>query len=433
MSLSPVVERFLKYVKINTRSVPAKTDKEREERGKPSCEGQKELKQEILTEIGTPSGDKFLVLGHETPEGATLTSFADGSFLVFLPATEGCEDIPHVVYAAHMDTYYDFSGDVTPHIHTHTGGDLVVNEELGVVIPASDLEGVKEGDLVITSDGTSVLGSDDKAGVAAMVEVILDLVKAKHAHGPLSFWFCTDEEIGELDINVLPEEMVKSWDILWTIDSERLDSVDIGCFFVRWIRMTFKGTDAHPGVAGHKLKPAHLAASVFTANMTELMPTPMETSGMEGTVYISEINGGPSEASLMCKVLSFEQGESDYMAKYAIQAANLAAGKFGTTVEVDDQMLCKNPRVAIAERMDLVKIGIDALTCVLGHEPEQVEVRGGTDGAMVNMVYPNLPTPNFPTGGKNLHGPQEFLVVEELEMLVITLTAMIIAYVKMNE
>lgn len=402
MQHSPIVERFLRYVQINTRSVPAKDKAAQIKRGYPSCPGQVTLATMLKEELA--------------PLNLDIMELSDGSFMVILPATSGFENAPHLVFAGHMDTYYGFSGDVKPQIHTYSGGDLVVNKGKDIVISASDLESL-EGKQIITSDGTSVLGADNKAGVAGMMGTIFNLVTNQAPHGSLTFWFCTDEEIGEMDPSILPAGMAESWDLFITPDGERLNSIDMGCFIVRWISMTFTGTDAHPGVAGDKLKPAHLAATAFTESMKQMFLTPMESNGLRPTTYVSAINGGPSETELTCKVLSFQMNESNAMARHATSTARFIAKRFGVKVKWKNEVLSHNPREINNRHLGMIQPGIDAIEKVLGHGVAQVDVRGGTDGGMLIMVHPHLLTYNFGTGCLNLHGPQEGLVVDEMEQL----------------
>jgi len=406
--------RFLDYVQMDTRSNMPKPG---EESPKPSSKGQLELAEKLHQELRE--------LGVEDHQ---FSDFSDGSFIVHFPATEGFKKSPHVVFAAHMDTYYGFNGKANPIIHDYLSGDIRLPNN-DVVIPEADLSGLG-GKKIITSDGTSLLGADDKAGVAALVTTIEWVIFSNYNHGDLTFWFCVDEEIGALDIKVIPEEMVKSWDILWTVDGERLGPIDIGCLVCRMVPVTFKGVDAHPGVQGDKLKPAHYAAAALVFNMASL-PTPMNTSGMESFYYAANIEGTPSKATVLCAPRSFDREESEKMLAHLKDMAEVCANKYGCTYELEDRLVCINTRDAIEKHSGLLEPGKIAHEST-GYKPVLENVRGGTDGAMVNMAYPDLPAPNMGTGAKNLHGPQEFLVVEELEECVQAMMMMVDLYVKMD-
>ncbi|MHB8831412.1 MAG: M20/M25/M40 family metallo-hydrolase [Patescibacteria group bacterium] len=415
MKQSAIMQRFLGYVQINTRSVLPKSG---EERVKPSSDGQKELASVIRSEIA----------GMGSAWTGQITEFTDGSFLACLPATKGCEQAPHVAFAAHMDTYFGVPGDTKPIVHAYEGGDIKLPND-GVVIPAADLVGL-EGKHIVTSDGTSLLGGDDKAGVAAMVTTIQEILTSGMAHGPLTFWFCVDEEIGSIDIEVVDKEIVKSWDVFWNVDGERVGTVDVGCFVCRFVDVIFKGSDAHPGVQGDKLCPAHYAAASFMTNLVEEKPAPWDTDESTSFYYVTKIEGNASQAIAYCAPRTFDLDESERMLETIKEFAESSAWDFDCTYEVKDRLICVNARVAIEPRMALIKPGVTAHR-KHGFSGDLHDVRGGTDGAMVNMVYPKLPAPNMGTGAKNLHGLQEFLVVEELEVVPSILLDMIAEYAKM--
>lgn len=407
---SKVVDRFLELVQIDTQSVLPKSG---EAHSRPSSEGQVTLATMLIEEI--------------EGLGLAVDKFEDGSFLVHLPATDvAYENAPHVVLAAHMDTYFGYPGKAVPKIMTYKGGDVVVNKDEDVVISAESLEGL-EGKEIIITDGTTVLGADDKAGVAVQMEILNKLVKENVPHGPLTLWFCVDEEIGELDINVIPKEIVGSWDILWTLDGERFGSLDVGCFICRKTVVTFKGKDAHPGVYPDQLKPAQYAAINF-ASKVMIGPTPMHTEGMESFYYVHQLEGNASKATLICMPRTFDGEESDQMLENLKMWASDSAEEYGVKVEVEDKVLCHNTRPAIDANPMLIQPAIDAFKAVADITPIQKDIRGGTDGAMVNMAFPELPAPNLGTGCCNLHSPSEFLVIEELEALLMLVEDMIGRY-----
>ncbi|MFH1366949.1 MAG: M20/M25/M40 family metallo-hydrolase [Patescibacteria group bacterium] len=416
MTRSPVIERFLSLVGFDTQSVETAPGQEARH---PSSPGQEVLATHIKEQIASFPGFQ--------PE--MLTIFADGSFVVQIPASQGFEGKPHVAFAAHLDTYYNFSGATKPIIRVnYSGGDITLPNG-GTVITAEDLKGL-EGKTIITSDGGSVLGSDDKAGVAAIIEVLKQILEGNGgSHGPLTFWFCVDEEIGQLDISVLPEDLVKSWAILWTVDGSEVGKIDIGCFVCRKIFATFKGVDSHPGEYGKKLKPAHYAAIWLAAAIGTdgQYLTPMETSGLESFHYVTSIEGNASKATVILVPRTFDKDESEEMAKEIRELAERAATEYGVEFTFEDKLMCGNTVEGIEANRPLVQVGVNA------HEGQGFEViehqcRGGTDGAMINMKYPDLPAPNMGHGGRLFHGPSEFLVVEELEAVPNIIMDMIAEY-----
>lgn len=331
-----------------------------------------------------------------------------------------------MAFAAHLDTYPGVSGLAKPIVHVYEGGDINLPND-GVVIPASDLVGL-EGKHIVTSDGTSLLGGDDKAGVAALVTTIQEVFTSGMAHGPLTFWFCVDEEIAKLDIKVVPEDIVKSWDVFLTVDGLRVGDIDVGCFVCRYNKVIFKGMDAHPGPQGDKVVPAHYVAALFVVELNQRGPAPWDMK--ESFYYATSIEGNASQAVVTCVPRSFDRAESDEMVNVIKTLAKECAESWDCTFDVEDDLACINTRAAIEPRRALIE------PVVLAHRKHGFsgdlhDVRGGTDGAMVNMVYPDLPAPNMGTGGTNLHSLREFLVVEELEAVPLILLDTIAGYAKM--
>ena len=389
-------DRFLEYVLIDSSSVAPEIDSEN--RTQPSSIGQQVLSAKIQSElyqIGLPED--------------RLTTLDDSSFFVHLPATQGHNRAPHIAYAAHMDTYYLVSGDVTPQTHTVVADSDIVLQN-NVTIPAEQLINFVDQE-VITSDGTSVLGADDKAGVAILVTVIETILDKNLPHGELTFWFCVDEEIGGINAGLLPRELVESWDLLWTVDGQELGPIDVANFVGRYVTVTFKGMDAHPGDDGARLRPAAYGAVAMSAELlTE--PTPMETSGLESFHLVDTITANASEAVVVCLPRSFDHDESDAMVKHIRQLADQAAELYRLDVEVVDDTHYVNVGEDTMEVEYLILPAMDAHRSH-GIEPFYQHARGGTDHAMIKMTIPSIRGANMGTGGRNMHSPNEFLVVEE--------------------
>lgn len=408
-----VIERFLHYVTFDTKSVDGVETK-------PSSHGQVNLANAITEDLCSIVG--FM------PQW--IQKFSDGSFAVVMPANQEFEKIPHVAFAAHMDTYFNFPGKANPIVHPqYESGDILLphNE---VVIPAEDLVPYL-GKQIITGDGTSVLGGDDKAGAAALVSTIDNIVSAEIKHGPLTFWFCVDEEIGNLDVKALPKDLVESWDILWTVDGEKVGTIDVGSFVCRKLEIVFKGQDAHPGVDGKNLHPAHYAAACLIAELFENQPDPMSTEDDEPFYYVTGINGDASEAKLLCMPRTFDADDSEHMAEEVRAYAETAANQFGVSVNVTDKLVTVNTMAAITNNRRLLEPGIEAHKR-RGFVVSEKHVRGGTDGGMINIAYPKLPAPNIGASAKNFHGPKEFVVLEDLVEVPLIMTDMVIRYSQMQ-
>jgi len=337
--------------------------------------------------------------------------------LVNFAATPGYEDALRICLAAHVDTYPGVPGQAHPIIHDYAGGDIVLPHN-GVIIPATDLVGL-EGKRIITADGTTLLGADDKAGVAALMTLIDLLHTGQQPHGSLTFWFCVDEEVGQLGFAHLPRDLAESFGLFLTVDGTRLGHLDIGCFHGRVLAMTFHGQDAHPGEFPAKLKAAHYAAMDFLRRMSELYPSPWE--GIKDPkapfFYPARINGGAGETVLNLLPRAFDRKTSDEMVAAAIRVAEEEAANRGCTLEVTANRLAYvNNFEAIAPHPEIMAVLRNAHQ-QSGIDTSEHLVRGGTDGAMYNVEFPGTPTPNIGYGGSNFHGEQEFVIAEELMLV----------------
>ena len=400
MVKTDVLQRFLDYVQIDTASVLPKADGKK---NKPSSKGQTVLAGIIKKELLSWGCRELRV-----------DDLQDGSLGVYLPASSGKhQNSLYCVFAAHLDTYFGLPGKAVPIVHNYKKGDIVLPNK--AVIPASDLQGL-EGERIVTSDGTTLLGGDDKAGVSAIVTIIELLVKRHLSHGHLYFWFGVDEESDTLDMNLLPKSLYQPWDFFCTLDGDRLGTIEVGCFNALTCEVTFKGVDAHIGLYGHKLKPAHYAAINFAEEITKV-GTPMQSKEGQNLYYVETIEGSASKSVVRCELRSFDKNELDGMGNFVGRIAQLYADKFGCTVNLSKSYEYVNISSAISKRPSYIEVCQDAhrdLGIVAKLIPQ---VRGGTDGATINMALPDLPAPNLGIGVQNIHSFQEFLVVRELELL----------------
>lgn len=282
----------------------------------------------------------------------------------------------------------------------------------------------------MTADGTSLLGADNKAGVAALVTVIERIVQEKIPHGPLYFWFCTDEEICRNGFNFIPKSMAGHLEIFWTLDGRDSGWVDMGCFNGGEIIVSFKGSDAHPGILGSQLRPAHYAAGRFLDSLSQL-PSPWNTHGLEAFYYAFADNvWTPTLARIRCWPRAFDFEELEQMALKIREIAKTIAKEKEVAVEVDNmKILYVNINKAIQTKKNLLAVMLNALANQ-GIIPKEEYIRAGTDGAIVNASYPNLPAPNLGIGSHNIHCFTEFLVVEEFLTIVPTIIDAIKGYAK---
>lgn len=399
MPKSSVIERFLRYTKVDTRA-----DSSAPKDQNPSSPGQTEFIAMLRMEL-----EDMDILDEQ------MIMLEDGSMIVRFPGEgEG------VCLAAHVDTYYGVSGKVTPIVHEpYTGGDVHLPKN-GTVIPAKDLK-KHLGQSLITSSGDSVLGADDKVGVAIMMQIIKDLqdVPEQMINAPVDFWFCTDEEIGRLDISLVPEEVRKSWTKgMISLDGGSPQEVDIGCFCGWGTKITFIGQDAHPGVDGKNLKCAHYAAAKLVTDlaMTEYA-MPRHSSGMQPFIYVNNTEGDSSKAVVNCHPRSFDKDELPRMHAFIKGLARTAAQCFGVkwTSAGSKKLMYVSTEPAI-EGNPTLKNAIEEVWREMDLDVEWSWVRGGTDGAMANMHEPDLAAPNTSAAMHNIHGEREFSTAEEIKL-----------------
>jgi tripeptide aminopeptidase len=254
--VSEVLDRFLRYVRIDSASDP-------DVPARPSTPGQAAFADQLEKELAELEGPWESV------------RLADASLLVRVAPSAGREASLPAAFLAHLDTYYGLSGAAVPRVVLCDGKEIRLSSE--VSIPARFLEGLSGKDLVVT-DGNSLLGADDKAGVAALVTVLSALAKTDLPRGPVDFWFTTDEEIGRIGVEALPAGVGEAWKVLWTVDGEDLRDLSVGDLAIRRARLSFAGVDAHPCLHGQDLVPAHYAAARFVDRLADL-PNPMTSSG----------------------------------------------------------------------------------------------------------------------------------------------------------
>ncbi|MFH0780281.1 MAG: M20/M25/M40 family metallo-hydrolase [Parcubacteria group bacterium] len=411
-----LLNRFTSYAALDTRS---KEREEGKEKPHPSSLGQKVLINLLLQQL------------EEMGVTQNILQLSDGSSLVQFPATAGCENAPHVVLAAHVDTYPSSPGAATTILHHYAGGDIQLPKD-GVIIPANDLAGL-EGKDIITASGDSLLGADDKCGVAALMDLIDKIVNLNLPHGPLTFWFATDEEIGEVGVEFLPAGTAEKWDIFWTVDGVQGNVVDNGCFYGAKVSVEFRGNDTHPGVEGKKLKPAHYAAARFISLLGD-GPSPWTTEGEQSFIYVPAFPGGTAgNSKLTVYPRTFNCAEFESMEAIIRKTAEEASKPFGVEAVVGKtELMYVTTEVAIAAHPELLEPGLEAMRNA-GYDKVQLhKVRAGTDGAMLNKTFSKIPAPNMGTGSRNLHGVREFLVVEEFLRLPGILQDMLNRYSQMT-
>ena len=390
----PVLERFLRYAVLDTQS-------DRESTAAPSSEKQlrlAELLVEELRELGV--ADARIGRG-----GVVYGS---------LPASAGCEPAPAIGFVAHMDTSPDAPGaNVKPRILRYEGGDVVLNEALGIRFEAERFPEIRKyaGEDVVFTDGTTLLGADDKAGIAAIVEMVARIqADPSIPHAKLCIGFTPDEEVArgteDFDIDAFGARYA------YTFDGGEVGGLEYENFNGGTAWVTVSGVGVHPGSAKGKM----VNSLRFLAKYVDRLPPEMSpecTSGHEGFLHPNHIEG--SVVSSTVRILVRDHDRALYEAKKAL------------LVRIADEMNAEFPQAKIEVRFkdsyENMKTYLDRAPKVLevvreayrraGLTPVEEPIRGGTDGARLSAR--GLPTPNVFTGGLNFHGIYECLPVKSLE------------------
>ncbi|MBQ8073366.1 MAG: peptidase T [Clostridia bacterium] len=390
-------ERLLRYVVVNT------TSHEENEAQVPSGAGEFDLARLLADEMKALGLEGVRVDEH---------AYAYG----FLPATPGREQVPALGLNAHMDTVDDCGGtDTHPRVISDYRGQAIPLGTSGRVLDPEQFPHLKDcvGKTLIVTDGTSVLGADDKAGIAVILTMIERLLKENRPHGPISVCFSPDEEIGHgarlLDLDFFGAKYG------YTLDGSAPNMVEYETFNAAQARLTFTGFSVHPGSAKGKMINAQLVAMEANA-MLPAEEIPARTEGREGFYHLTDMRGTTAEASLTYILRDHDAGRFEARKAKMREIADRLNEKYGPgTVRCEIRDQYRNMAEVIARAPEVLEIAMDAVRDV-GLEPECPPVRGGTDGAQLS--FRGLPCPNLGTGGYAFHGPYEYAVAEEMDQSV---------------
>ena len=396
MKQSKVTERFLKYVKIPTSSREESTSV-------PSTPCQFNLAHFLVEEL------------HEL---GISNAFVDEKCYVYakLPASEGCENAPAMGFISHMDTVSDFADHgVEPVITENYDGQDFPLGESGRVLKVTDFPHLAalKGRTLITSDGTTILGADDKAGVAEIVTMVEEILEKDIPHGPISIGFTPDEEIGcGADYFDVPGFGA---DYAYTVDGGTEGSIEYENFNAAGAELTVHGFNVHPGDA----KDIMINAALVLMEANAMLPageTPRDTEGYEGFFHLTDMNGNVEKAHASYIVRDHDAQHFEKRLEQMQEIVKKLNRKYGDgTVTLEIKRQYKNMAEKILPCFHLVERAQQAI-CENGLEPVTLPVRGGTDGARLSFM--GLPCPNLGTGGHAFHGPYEHITVEGMESVV---------------
>ena len=386
-------ERLLKYAKVYTTSDP-------ESGTHPSAAREFDLAHLLVEEMKSIGIEDAFVDEH---------CYVYGS----IPATKGCEKKPALGLIAHMDTAPDAPGEnVNPILHENYDGGDVTLPGTGMVMKTSTFPFLKElkGETLITTDGTTLLGADDKSGVAEILTAAETLIKKKLPHGKLCIAFTPDEEIGEGASLFDVEGFGAAY--AYTVDGEDVGEISYENFNAAAAVVTVHGFSVHPGSAKNSMINAQNVAMEFHAALPAFS-RPEHTEGREGFFHLTSMQGDVTTAHLGYIVRDHDAAK--FAARKA-QMQHIAAclnDRYGAgTVELDIKDSYYNMLEKIQPHFHLVENARKAIRAA-GLEPIETPVRGGTDGA--TLSYMGLPCPNLGTGGFNFHGPCECITAEKMD------------------
>ena len=388
-------ERFLKYVSYDTQSSEESTTF-------PSTEKQKVLLAALRDEMEAL--------------GMTEVSMDQYGYVMgTVPATPGCENAPVIGFIAHVDTSPDMSGkDVKPRvIEEYDGCDIALNGQLTMrVADFPELEFFK-GHTLIHTDGTTLLGADDKAGVAEIMTLIEEIGRDGLRHGKLCFAFTPDEEIGRgADLFDVPGFGAQ---FAYTVDGGKLGELEFENFNAASAVVTVHGLNIHPGDAKNKMRNALLMGIEFQS-MLPPWETPACTEGYEGFQHLNRMSGDEETATLHYIIRDHDRTKFEAKKERFRKIAAYLNDKYGAgTVELELADSYYNMREKVEPYMFLVENAKQAMLDA-GVAPLVQPIRGGTDGS--RLSYMGLPCPNLSTGGHNAHGRFEYIPVQSMDAMV---------------
>ena len=388
-----VTERFLRYVSYDTQS-------SEDSATVPTTDKQKVLGAALAQELSE--------LGLH---GAKMDEY--GYVYGWLPATVGCEGVPCLGLIAHMDTSPSApGGPVKPRVILYKGGDIVLNQELGIVMKAEDFESLSkyvDQELIVT-DGTTLLGADDKAGVAEILSAVEYLIiHPEIPHGRIAIGFTPDEEVGQGADHFDVEGFGAA--VAYTVDGGELGELEYENFNAASAKISVHGLNIHPGSAKNKMKNAVLMA-IELVNMLPPSETPAHTEGYEGFYHLCDMAGDETSTSLSVIIRDHDRQSFEARKAYLTRVVDYLNQKYGDgTVELDLKDSYYNMREKIEPHMYLIHRARAAMEAA-GVTPLEVPIRGGTDGARLSFM--GLPCPNLCTGGLNFHGVREYIPTEAL-------------------
>jgi len=399
-----LVDRFVAYAKIHTTS-------SEESDTYPSTARQFDLARILVDELKAV--------------GLTDAAVDDNCYVTAtLPATPGCGNVPAIAFISHMDTYPEVSGEnVVPTFHeNYRGGDIALPKN-GKKILAAENAYLQEciGETIITADGTTLLGADDKAGIAEIMEALTRIHENPDwKHGPVKIAFTPDEEVGagvkHFDVEKFGAK------VAYTMDGGRRGEVENETFCADSAIVTFVGRDIHPGYAKDKMIPSVKVAGAFLAGLPR-EGAPETTEGKQGYIHPIAIKGNCSETEVTLLIRDFDLAGLKPKAQMIDKHAAAACEQWpGSSYRIEIKEYYRNMKYDLEKEPRAMAYALEAVKRT-GLEPIQGSIRGGTDGSTLSAK--GLPTPNIFTGEQDFHGYGEWICVKDMELATATILHLI--------
>jgi tripeptide aminopeptidase len=404
--MEKVQDKFLRYISIDTQS-NEKSD---------------------TTPSTSIQFDLAYLLVKELRELGLSDAHVDENCYVMATLKGNQENTKTIGLISHLDTSPDFKGNNIKSniVENYDGCDIVLNKEKNIVMKVSDFPYLKDykGKTLITTDGTTLLGADDKAGIAEIMSTVEYFVNNKDIkHGDIKIAFTPDEEIGSGADKFDVEKF--GADFAYTIDGSFLGEIEYENFNAASAQVDVYGTNIHPGTAKHRMKNSILIGMEFQSLLPEFQ-NPEYTEGYEGFYLLDEFIGGIEKTTMRYIIRDHNMDKFNQKKEFMKKACDFINEKYGKdTIKIEINDSYYNMKEKIEPVIDIVYSVVEAMKKV-GVEPKIKAIRGGTDGA--RLSYMGLPTPNIFTGGFNFHGKFEAIAVEDMEKSVETIVETIKSY-----
>lgn len=388
-----IIDRFVSYVTVDTESDP-KSDTT------PSTEKQWDLANKLVEEL------KAI--------GMTDVTIDDNAYIMATLPSNVDHEVPTIGFISHFDTSPDFTGaNVKPQIiPNYDGNDIVLNKEQNIVLSPNYFEDLKQyvGQTLITTDGTTLLGADDKAGICEIVSAMEYLIQHPEIkHGPIRIGFTPDEEIGRGAHKFDVEKFAADW--AYTMDGSQIGELEYENFNAAAAVVTIKGKIVHPGYAKGKMINSMYIATEFI-NALPKKETPEQTEGYEGFFHLHHMKGAVEETVLEYIIRDHDKTLFESRKQTMLKIAEELNSRYGSSaveVEIKDQYFNMKEKVEpVIHIVDIAEKAMNALDI----KPIIKPIRGGTDGSQLS--YMGLPCPNIFAGGHNFHGRYEYVPVESI-------------------